>query len=148
MNLELVKHVKKCQSWLTLPKLIFFFVLIQVHDFFQRWDLKVEFPEWLLNLWLKILKVLWFQRFLKCFSFWGKPLLNLHWIVFKGSVRETCPYKFRNWQYLTRILKNQFNSKQIIQILQLIIINDFSTHSYINSWYFIILFISFYIQCT
>ena len=33
--------------------------------------------------------------------------------------------------YTTMILKNLFNSKQIIQILQPIIIDNFSTHSYI-----------------
>ena len=45
--------------------------------------------------------------------------------------RTQCPYKFRKIQHSTRIVKYQFNSKKIIQILQPTEINYFSTHSYI-----------------
>ena len=41
------------------------------------------------------------------------------------------PYKFRKLQQSTQIVINHFNSKQIIQILQAIIIDNFSTHLYI-----------------
>ena len=36
---------------------------------------------------------------------------------------------FRKLQHTTRIIKNKFNSKQIIQKLQPIFIDNFSTHS-------------------
>ena len=39
--------------------------------------------------------------------------------------RTYCPYKFRKLQYTTLIVKNQFNFKQIIQILQPIVIDYF-----------------------
>ena len=45
--------------------------------------------------------------------------------------RTLRPYKFRKLQYSTQIVKTQFNSKQIIQTLQPIIIDNSSTHSYI-----------------
>ena len=41
--------------------------------------------------------------------------------------RTQNPYKFRKLQYSSRIIKNQFNSKQIIQILQRDIYNFFPT---------------------
>ena len=45
--------------------------------------------------------------------------------------------------YLTRLVKNQFNFKQIIQILQPIIIDNFLTHSYIVDISSYILLVSF-----
>ena len=60
-------------------------------------------------------------------------------IVKNGSYwRTQRPYKFRKLQHSTRIVKNQFNSKQIIQILQTVVIDYFSTYSYLVniSWYF------------
>ena len=60
--------------------------------------------------------------------------------IFKNnSCRRTLRQnKFRKLQYTTQIVKNQFNFKQIIQILQPIAIDYFSTHSYIVniSYYF------------
>ena len=39
-------------------------------------------------------------------------------------------WKVANLQHSTRIVKNQSNSKHIIQILQIIVIDYFSTDSY------------------
>ena len=46
-----------------------------------------------------------------------------------GKTLGECFHK--NKQHLTRIVKKSINSKQIIQILQPIVIDNFSTHSYI-----------------
>ena len=40
-------------------------------------------------------------------------------------------YKFQTLHYTTRIVKNKFNFKQIIQILQATVIDYFSTRFYI-----------------
>ena len=54
-------------------------------------------------------------------------------IVKNDLYRKTpFPYKFRKYQHSTRIVTNQFNSKQIIQILQTAVIDYFSTHSFLK----------------
>ena len=58
--------------------------------------------------------------------------VNKEKIVINDSYRRTLhPYKFWKLQYSALIVKNQFNSKQIIQLLQPLIADCFSTHSYI-----------------
>ena len=126
--------------WLKFNRLI---------DFFHR--LKYRFSSNVLNWWWfessqnailqyrkrGFLKEVFAKNLRGC-MLWSLPILflsvaSIRSKLLKPTYTEERPYKCKKLQHSTRIVKNQINSKQIVQLLQPIVIDAF-----VFSWYFII----------